>query len=106
YNGSIITEDTARAGMEQPIHYWTPSIAPSGMIFVTGNKYPNWNGNLLTGSLSFKFIQRTVFDGTTVVKEEKLLEDIGRVRNVRQGPDGYIYFATEDGKIQRLVPVE
>jgi glucose/arabinose dehydrogenase len=106
YNGSIITEDTARAGMEQPIHYWTPSIAPSGMIFVTSNKYPNWIGDLVTGSLSYKFIQRTVLDGKTVVKEEKLLEDIGRVRNIKQGPDGYIYFATDDGKIRRLIPVE
>ncbi len=92
--------------MEQPIHYWTPSIAPSGMIFVTSNKYPNWIGDLVTGSLSYKFIQRTVLDGKTVVKEEKLLEDIGRVRNIKQGPYGYIYFATDDGKIRRLIPVE
>ena len=76
------------------------------MIFVTSNKYPNWIGDLVTGSLSYKFIQRTVLDGKTVVKEEKLLEDIGRVRNIKQWPDGYIYFATDDGKIRRLIPVE
>lgn len=105
YDGTIITPDTARAGMEQPLHYWTPSIAPAGMTFITGDKYPGWKGNLFSGSLSFRYLHRTVLDGTTVVKEERLLEDIGRVRDVRQAPDGYIYFSTEDGKIHRLIPV-
>lgn len=105
YDGTIITTDTARAGMEQPLHYWTPSLGASGMTFVTSDKYPSWNGDLLSGALALRFIQRTVLDGETVVKEEVLLEGIGRVRDVRQAPDGYIYFATEDGKIQRILPV-
>lgn len=105
YDGTVLTSDTAKAGMEQPVHYWTPSIAPSGMTFVTGDTYPNWRGDLMSGSLSFRFLQRTVFDGETVVKEEKLLEGIGRVRDVRQAPDGYIYLGVETGKIVRLIPV-
>jgi aldose sugar dehydrogenase len=106
YNGSIITEDTARVGMEQPLHYWTPSIAPSGMTFVTSDRYPNWKGNLLSGSLSFQFLQRTVLDGEKVVKEERLLDGIGRVRDVRQAPNGYIYVSTDGGVIARILPVE
>lgn len=109
YDGSIITPDTARAGMEQPVNYWLPSIGASGMTFVTGDKYPGWTGEnltLLSGSLALQFLQRSVYDGETLVKEEKLLEGIGRVRDVRQAPDGYIYLATEsDGTIHRLVPV-
>lgn len=109
YDGSIITPDTARAGMEQPVNYWLPSIGASGMTFVTGDKYPGWTGDnltLLSGSLALQFLQRSVYDGETLVKEEKLLEGVGRVRDVRQAPDGYIYLATEsDGTIHRLVPV-
>lgn len=109
YDGSIITTDTARAGMEQPVNYWLPSIGASGMTFVTGDKYPGWTGEnltLLSGSLALQFLQRSVYNGETLVKEEKLLEGIGRVRDVRQAPDGYIYLATEsDGTIHRLVPV-
>lgn len=105
YDGSIITPDTARAGMEQPLHYWTPSIAPSGMAFVTSDKFPNWKGDLLSGSLSFQFVQRTVLDGERVVKEERLLEGIGRVRDVRQAPDGFIYVSTDGGTVSRIIPV-
>jgi glucose/arabinose dehydrogenase len=109
YDGSVITPDTARAGMEQPVNYWLPSIGASGMTFVTGDKYPGWTGEhltLLSGSLALQFLQRSVYDGETLVKEEKLLEGVGRVRDVRQAPDGYIYLATEsDGTIHRLVPV-
>ncbi len=109
YDGSIITPDTARAGMEQPVNYWLPSIGASGMTFVTGDKYPGWTGEnltLLSGSLALQFLQRSVYDGETLVKEEKLLEGVGRVRDVRQAPDGYIYLVTEsDGTIHRLVPV-
>lgn len=106
YNGSIITEDTARAGMEQPVLHWTPSIAPSGMTFVTSDRYPNWKGDILSGSLSFQFLQRTVIDGENVVKEERLLQGIGRVRDVRQAPDGYIYVSTDGGVIARILPVD
>ncbi len=109
YDGSVITPDTARIGMEQPINYWLPSIGASGMTFVTGDTYPGWGGEnltLLSGSLALQFLQRSVYDNNTLVKEEKLLEGIGRVRDVRQAPDGFIYLATEtDGTIHRLIPV-
>jgi aldose sugar dehydrogenase len=109
YDGTIITSDTARTGMEQPVNYWLPSIGASGMTFVTGDTYSGWTGEnltLLSGSLALQFLQRSVYNGETLVKEEKLLEGIGRVRDVRQAPDGYIYLATEsDGTIHRLIPV-
>jgi len=106
YNGTTFTNDTARAGMEQPITYWVPSIAPCGMTFVKGNRYPNWVNNILTGSLRFEYLHRVVLDGDKVVHEEKLLEGIGRVRNVEMSPDGYIYVAIEKpGKIIKLIPL-
>lgn len=104
YSGTPITENTMMEGMEQPIHYWIPSIAPSGMAFVTSDKYPEWQGNLLVGSLSFQYLERLEMDGSNVVYREKLMEDIGRVRNVRQGPDGFIYVAVEGKGIYKLVP--
>jgi aldose sugar dehydrogenase len=106
YNGTPITAYTAKDGMEQPIHQWTPSIAPSSMIFVTGNKYPQWQGDILSGSLSFKYLERTrIVDGKTV-ETEKLLDGIGRLRDVTIGPDGYIYVAVEKpGGIFRLIPL-
>jgi len=106
YSGTKITDNTEMEGMEQPIHYWVPSIAPSGMCFVTSEKYPGWKGSLMVGSLSFQYLERLVMDGTRVLRREKLLEDIGRVRNVRQGPDGLIYVAVEGKGIYRLVPEE
>ncbi|WP_445382612.1 PQQ-dependent sugar dehydrogenase [Robiginitalea sp. IMCC43444] len=104
YSGTPITDQTEMEGTEQPIHYWVPSIAPSGMCFVTSERYPDWNGNLLVGSLSFQYLERLELDGNTVVKREKLLDGMGRVRNVRQGPDGFIYVAIEGKGIYRLVP--
>ena len=92
-------------GMGNPIHYWVPSIAPSGMGFVTGNKYPDWKGNLLVGSLKFQYLNRCVLQNNKVVKEEKLLEGLGRVRNVKQAPDGFIYVAIEFKGIVRITPI-
>ncbi len=107
YNGTTFTNDTAKAGMEQPVLYWVPSIAPCGMTFVKGDRYPNWKNNILTGSLRFEYLQRVVLEGEKVVHEEKLLQNIGRVRNVEMSPDGYIYVAIEKpGKILKLNPVE
>ena len=107
YNGKPISNETAKQGMMQPIHYWIPSIGPSGMAFVTGGKYKGWEGNLLSGSLRFKFLQRSILDGNKVVKEEILFKNIGRVRDVRMAPDGFIYIAVESpGKIYRLMPVK
>jgi glucose/arabinose dehydrogenase len=106
YDGTILTELKEKEGMEQPVHQWTPSIGPCGMTFVSGNRYKNWENNILVGSLSFKYLERVVLKGHSVVKREKLLEDIGRVRNVVMGPDGLVYVSIENpGKILRLMPV-
>ncbi len=105
YSGTPIKSDIDQTeGIEMPIHYWLPSIAPSGMAMVTSQKYPNWKGNLLVGSLKFAYLERLVLDGSKVTYRERLLKDIGRVRNVRQGPDGYIYVGVEGKGILRLVP--
>lgn len=107
YDGNIITEETEQEGMEQPVMYWDPSIAPSGMAFVTGNTYPGWEGDIFNGALSFQLLSRIVIDGEEYVKEERLLEDIGRIRDVQMGADGYLYFSNEsDGTLNRLIPVE
>ncbi len=104
YSGTPITDKTSMEGMEQPIHYWVPSIAPSGMAFVSSQQYPGWQGSLLVGSLSFQYLERLVLNGNKVVKREKLMPGIGRVRDVRQGPDGLIYVAVEGKGIYRLQP--
>lgn len=90
YDGTIITNDTAQDGMAQPLLYWTPSIAPCGMDFVVGNIYKEWEGNLLVGSLKFMYLERLEIKDDQVIHQEKLIEGIGRVRNVKIGPDGYI----------------
>lgn len=106
YDGTILTELKEKEGMEQPVHQWTPSIGPCGMTFVTGNRYKGWENNIFVGSLSFKYLERVVLKDRSVVKREKLLEDIGRVRNVVMGPDGLVYVSIENpGKILRLIPV-
>ncbi len=107
YNGTKFTDLTAKEGMEQPLTYWVPSIAPCGMTFVKGNRYPNWKNNILIGSLRFQYLERLVLDGYEVIHHEKLLEGIGRVRNVEMSPDGYVYVAIENpGKILRLIPYD
>ena len=104
YSGSKFTKITKKEGMEQPIHYWTPSIAPSGMAFINSNKYGKWKGNLLVGSLKFQYVSRCILKGNKVFKEEKLLKDIGRVRSIEQGLDGFIYVGVENLGIVRLLP--
>jgi aldose sugar dehydrogenase len=109
YGGGNIGEGiTAKAGLEQPLHHWTPSIAPSGMAFVTSDRYgPAWRGKLLVGSLKFGYVARLTLDGARITQEEKLLSDLGqRVRDVRQGPDGLIYLLTDErnGQLLRLLP--
>lgn len=104
YSGTKFTDKTSIAGMVDPIHHWTPSIAPCGMTFVTSDKYPQWKGNILVGSLKFQYLNRCVLQGDKVIGEEKLLEDIGRVRCVRQAPDGFIYVAVQNKGIVRLIP--
>ena len=109
YGGGTIGQGlTEKAGMEQPLHQWTPSIAPSGMAFVTSERYGKaWQGSLMVGSLKFRYLARLELDGARVVKEDKLLPDLGqRVRDVREGPDGFVYLLTDDrnGQLLRLVP--
>ena len=104
YSGTPITDKTAKKGMEQPIHYWVPSIAPSGMAFVSTDKYKGWKGSLLVGSLAFQYLERLSLDGNKVVNREKIMGEFGRVRNVKQGPDGLIYVAVEGKGIYKLVP--
>ncbi|MWW25897.1 PQQ-dependent sugar dehydrogenase [Algibacter lectus] len=104
YSGTAFTEITEKEGMEQPLFYWVPSIAPSGMTFVTSDKYPDWKNNILVGSLKFQYLERLVLENNKVVKREELFKDIGRVRNVIQGPDGYIYVAAEGTGIVKIIP--
>jgi len=104
YDGTPFTDITEKEGMEQPLFYWVPSIAPSGMAFVTSNKYPNWKGNLLVGSLKFEYLERLVLENGKIVKREKLLEKVGRVRDVAEGPDGFIYVAVEGKGIVKIIP--
>jgi aldose sugar dehydrogenase len=106
YDGSVLTPFKEKEGMEQPQTYWLPSIGPCGMIFNTSDKYPAWSGDLLTGSMSFKYLERVKIENNRVVKKEKLLEDIGRVRVIAVGTDGYIYVAIEQpGVVYRLLPM-
>jgi glucose/arabinose dehydrogenase len=109
YSGLKIGEGTRKAGMEQPVYYWDPSIAPSGMTFVTSDLFPAWRGNLLVGALKGRVLVRLELDGEKVVKEERMLKGLGeRIRDVRQGPDGFIYLLTDSskGRILRLEPQE
>jgi glucose/arabinose dehydrogenase len=91
--------------MEQPLYYWFPDVAPSGMLFYTGDRFPEWKGDLFVGSLAGKALIRLVLEGERVVGEERLLTDRNqRIRDVRQGPDGTIYLLTGDGALLRIVP--
>ena len=106
--GTKIGEGTAKSGMAQPLLQWTPSIAPSGMAFYTGDRCPAWRGNLFVGALAGQMLVRLQLDGERIVREERLLEGaLGRIRDVRQGPDGHIYLLTDSpqGRIVRLEPV-
>jgi glucose/arabinose dehydrogenase len=103
--GTKIGEGNAKPGMEQPLHYWVPSIAPSGMAFYTGDKFPNWKGNLLVGALRDEMLVRLELNGEKIVREERLLKgQIGRIRDVRVGSDGFVYLLTDerDGVVLRL----
>jgi aldose sugar dehydrogenase len=105
YDGSILTEDKELPGITQSTRIWVPSIAPCGMTIVTSKRYPGWKGNLLVGALAHRHIARVQLSGTTYQDEEKLAQDVGRVRCVAQGPDGYIYAVTEGpGLLIRLAP--
>jgi len=106
--GTDIGEGTAKPGMAQPVHYWVPSIAPSGLAIVHGERFPRWRGDMLVGSLKFGLLARLDMDGERVVGEERMLDGVlGRIRDVRMGPDGYVYLLNDenDGVIARLEPL-
>lgn len=106
YNGTQLTEFTEKPGMEQPVHYWVPSIATCGVTVVTSDKYPEWKGNILIAALAKQHIARVVLKDNKHIAEEKLLLGIGRVRQVAESPDGYIYAITEaTGLLVKLLPI-
>lgn len=108
-SGISIGEGSHKPGITQPIYYWTPSIAPSGMAFYNGDKFPQWQGNLFVGSLKFQLLVRLEMDGEKVLSEERLLKGkLGRIRDVRNAPDGFIYLLTDasNGLLVRLEPLE
>jgi glucose/arabinose dehydrogenase len=105
--GTRIGEGTQKEGMAQPIKVWVPSIAPSGMAFYTGDRFPKWKGNLFVGALRDQMLVRLTLEGDKVVREERLLKGVlGRIRDVRMGPDGFIYLLTDEssGVLARLEP--
>ena len=107
YNGAKIHEATSKSGMEQPIKYWVPSIAPSGMAFYTGDLFPKWKGSLFVGALAGQMLVRLDLEGEKVTGEERLLQGLrDRIRDVRMGPDGALYLATDNsaGRILRVSP--
>jgi len=106
--GTKIGEGAQKEGMAQPIHYWVPSIAPSGMAFYEGDRFPRWKGDLFVGALKDRMLVRLKLDGEKVVKEERMLQGVlGRIRDVRAGPDGFIYLLTDEssGVLARLEPI-
>jgi glucose/arabinose dehydrogenase len=107
YSGASIGEGTAKAGMEQPVYYWDPVIAPSGAVWYTGDRYPGWRGSLFVGSLQPGALVRLTLENGRVTGEERYLGDLGdRIRDVQQGPDGLLYLVTDegDGRVLRVVP--
>jgi len=108
YSGKTISESPTAPGIEPPVHYWVPSIAASGLIFYTGERFPRWQGSAFVGGLASQQLSRLEMDGNRVVREEVLLKDVlnQRVRDVEQGPDGFIYLLTDEGngKLLRVEP--
>lgn len=109
-SGTAIHEGTLRDGMESPVHFWVPSIATSGLLIYTGDKFPEWRGSLFVGGLAGQQLARLTMNGQQVEIEETLVHGLGRIRDVRQGPDGYIYLAIDDRRggatpVVRLEPV-
>jgi aldose sugar dehydrogenase len=107
YSGAKIHDATAKDGMEQPLKYWVPSIAPSGMAFYTGKLFPKWNGSLFTGALRGAMLVRLTLNGNAVTSEERLLQNLHeRIRDVRQGPDGALWLLTDssNGRVLRVAP--
>ncbi len=109
YDGRPITDKTHHDGMEQPVIHWTPSIAPCGMAFYDGDKFPDWRGDLFVGALAGAHLRRLEIDGRTVTAQHELLTELeSRIRDVAAGPDGYLYVLTDshDGALLRLEPAK
>jgi len=107
YNGTTFTDEVDRDEFQSPINYWIPSIAPSGMALISGDTYGKWNGDFLIGSLRFNYVSRVKVSGGKVVEEEKILQDIGRVRSIEMGQDGYVYVGVESpGRIYRVSVID
>jgi len=106
YGGGKIGDGiTAKEGMEQPVTYWTPSLAVSSLAFYAGDKFPHWKGNILLGSLAFQELRRLELTADKVTHQEVLFKDVGRLRDMIVGPDGYVYVAfNQPDRIARLVP--
>ncbi len=106
YDGTVLTEITEKEGMEQPVTYYVPSIATAGMTMVTSDKYPAWKGDIFIGALKKTHINRVDMDGNKALSQEILLQDIGRVRQVKESPDGYLYAVTEGtGLLVKIIPI-
>lgn len=102
YSGTTFTEITEKEDMEQPIYYWVPSIAPSGFAIINNPAYKDWNGNYLVGSLKFQYLEMLHMDENRVIKREKIADKLGRMRNVKIGPDGLVYIAVEGKGIFKI----
>ena len=104
YSGTTITKNKSLPGMEQPLYYWVPSIAPSSFEYISSDIYPDWKGSLLSGALVYKFVERTKLKNNKVVLRTKIAEKLGRPRDIKQGPDGYIYVAIENKGVYKILP--
>ena len=107
YGGSKIGEGTHKPGMEQPVYFWDPSIAPSGFAFYNGDAFPNWKGNLFVGALKYQLLARLELTNGKIKKEERIFTGVfGRIRDVRQGPEGFLYLLTDEfpGALIRVKP--
>jgi len=104
YSGTTITKNKSLPNMEQPLYYWIPSIAPSSFEYISSEIYPDWKGSLLAGALVFKYIERIVLEDDIVVSRSKIAENLGRPRDIKQGPDGYIYVSIENKGVYKIIP--
>ena len=104
YSGTTITKDKELPGMAQPLYYWLPSIAPSSFEYISSDVYPGWKGSMLAGALVFKYVERIGVENDKVVYRSKIAEGLGRPRDIKQGPDGYIYVAMEKKGVYKIVP--
>jgi glucose/arabinose dehydrogenase len=106
YSGASIGEGTQKEGMEQPVYYWDPVIAPSGMTFYTGDRYPGWKGSVIIGGMGSRALVRLTMENGRVTREERYLGGLARIRDVQQGPDGLLYVVTDEdnGQLLRVVP--